>query len=369
MRLRIIKAYFIKEIIELIRTKMILMPYFMSILIVVLFGYGIKMEVTGVRTLILDYDNSQISRKLILKFEHSKYFKTTVKNISEKDALREIKKANVDAIVIIPSSFEKNTLKGVKTEIGVFIDASFPSRSTTISNYIQGVILDLANDFHIDNSGIIGLNVRNLFNQALRDEEMIVPGLIGMVFLIAPSILTALIIAKEKEEGTIFNFYSSPVTKGEFLIAKLSSIFFLLSINIFLVFLVASYLFDLPFRGSFFLFWLASEIYIFVALGFGLLVSIIASSQMVAMIVTLMLTIIPAFLYSGMIMPISSMSGEAAFTAHIYPVMYYNHIIYDTFLIGQGFKSPTNILYLLILFGYGIILFVFGLLLLKKEIK
>jgi len=369
MRLRIIKAYFLKEMIELIRTKMIMMPYVMPLLIVIIFGYGIKMQVTGVRTLILDNDDSQISRKLILKFEHSKYFTTTVKNINEKDALKEIKKANIDAVIIIPSSFEKNSLKGIKTEIGVFIDASFPSRSTTMSNYIQGVILDLANDFHIDSSGVININTRNLFNQALRDEEMIVPGLIGMVLLISPSILTALIIAKEKEEGTIFNFYSSPVSKGEFLVAKLSAIFFLVSIAIFIIFLVASYLFDLPFRGSFFLFWLASELYVFTALGFGLLVSIISSSQIIAIIVTLMLTIIPAFMYSGMIMPISSMSGEAALTAHIYPVMYYNHIIYDTFLIGQGFNSPTNILYLLILFSYGIVLFLLGLLFLKKEIK
>jgi len=369
MRLRVIKAYFLKEMIELIRTKMIAMPYLMPLLIVVLFGYGIKMQVTGVRTLILDNDNSQISRKMILKFEHSKYFTTIVKNMSEKDALREIKKANIDALIIIPSSFEKNSLKGIKTEIGIFIDASFPSRATTISNYIQGVILDLANDFNLDDSGVINLNTRNLFNQALRDEEMVLPGLIGMVLLISPAILTALIIAKEKEMGTIFNFYSSPVSKGEFLVAKLSAIFFLVSINIFVVFLVASYLFDLPFRGSFFLFWLASELYVFVALGFGLLVSIIASSQIVAMIVTVMLTIIPAFMYSGMIMPISSMSGEAFITAHIYPVMYYNHIIYDTFLIGQGFSSSTNISYLLLLFAYGIVLFLSGLFFLKKEIK
>ncbi|MCD6173586.1 MAG: ABC transporter permease, partial [Sulfurimonas sp.] len=323
MRLRVVKAYFLKEMIELIRTKMIMMPYLMPLLIVILFGYGIKMQVTGVRTLILDNDNSQISRKMILKFEHSKYFTTTVKNMSEKDALREMKKANIDTIIIVPSSFEKNSLKGVKTEIGVFIDASFPSRATTMSNYIQGVILDLASDFNIDSSGMINLNTRNLFNQALRDEEMIIPGLIGMVLLISPAILTALIIAKEKEEGTIFNFYSSSVSKLEFLVAKLSAIFFLVSINIFIVFLVSSYLFDLPFRGSFFLFWLASELYVFTALGFGLLVSIISSSQIIAIIVTLMLTIIPAFMYSGMIMPISSMSGEASITAHIYPVMYY----------------------------------------------
>ena len=367
MRFRVIKAYFVKELIDLYRSKVIIMPYLMPLLIVILFGYGIKMQVTGVRTIIIDNDNSKISRELISKFQHSKYFHTEVKSISEKGALKEIKEAKKDAIIIIPASFEKNIYHGIKSEVGVFIDASFPSRATTITNYIQGVILNLAGDFGIENS--IKLNNRNMFNQALRDEEMIVPGLLGLVLLVAPAILTALIIAKEKENGTIFNFYSSSVSKSEFLVAKLSSVFTLVSVNVFVLFLLATYLFELPFRGSFFLYWLSSELYILVSLGFGLLISIVSNTQIVAVIATLMLTIIPGFLYSGMLMPISSMSGEAYMTAHIYPVMYYNHIIYDTFLIGQGFSSSKNIFYLLILLLYALSFFLLGTLFLKKETR
>lgn len=369
MKIRAIKAYFIKELIDLYRSKLILMPYVMPLLIVILFGYGIKMQVTGIRVTIIDNDQSKISNTLISNFEHSKYFTTEVLKISEKEALRSMKQASKDVIVIIPSSFEKNLLKGIKTELGIFIDASFPSRATMMTNYIQGVILNLAKDFKLQSSHSITLNSRNMFNQALRDEEMIVPGLIGLVFLIAPAIFTAVVIAKEKEKGTIFNFYSSPVTKMEFLIAKLSSIFLLLSLNIFILFMVVIFLFDLPFRGSFFIYWLSSELYILVSLGFGLLVSIIASSQIVAVIITLMLTIIPGFLYSGMLMPISSMEGEAYIVAHIYPVMYYNHIIYDTFLIGQGFESSKIVSYLLLLLIYALSLFLAGLFFLKKEIK
>jgi ABC-type multidrug transport system permease subunit len=369
MRIRVIKAYFIKEILELVRTKMILMPFVMPLLIVILFGYGIKMQVTGARVMIIDNDHSNISRTLVSEFRDSKYFTPTNANISEKKALHLIKTAKEDAIIIIPSSFEKNILKGVKSELAIFIDGSFPSRATTITNYIQGVVLNLANQLNLNNSQTIKLNNRNLFNQALRDEEMIVPGLIGLVLLVSPAILTALLIAKEKEKGTIFNFYSSSVSKKDFLISKLLPVYFLESLNIFILFLVAIYLFDVPFRGSFFLYWFSSEIYIFISLGFGLLVSIIASSQIVAVVFTLMLTILPGFLYSGMLMPISSMSSEAFVIAHIYPVMYYNHIIYDTFLIAEGFSSPMIFSYLCLLAGYGIVLFFAGWLLLKKQIK
>ena len=105
MRFSVIKAYFKKELIELVRTKIILMPYILPILIVVLFGYGIKMQVNGVRLLIIDNDNSKISRTLVEKFRHSKYFHTQLSYMGEDKALREIKKANKDAILIIPPSF------------------------------------------------------------------------------------------------------------------------------------------------------------------------------------------------------------------------------------------------------------------------
>ncbi len=369
MRYRVIKAYFIKEIIELIRTKMILMPFLIPFLIIVLFGYGIKMQVTDVRVQIIDNDKTNLSNTLISKFEHSKYFNTTVGNISEKQALKQIKQASKDVIIIIPSSFEKNILKNTKSEIGVFVDASFPSRASIMTSYIQGVILSLANELNLQDNDVITLNNRNLFNQALRDEEMIVPGLLGLVLLVSPAILTALLIAKEKEKGTIFNFYSSSVTKVEFVIAKLSAVFTLSSLNIFLLLLLVIYLFEIPFRGSFLLYILTNEIYIFISLSVGFVISILVSTQIVAVIVTLLMTILPGFLYSGMLMPISSMGSEAYVIAHIYPVMYYNHIIYDIFLIGQGFDSSKVIFYLGLLIAYAIGFFVLSIYLLKKEIR
>ena len=216
---------------------------------------------------------------------------------------------------------------------------------------------------------MIKLNTRTLFNQAMRDEDAIVPGLIGLVLLVAPAILTALLIVKEKENGTIFNFYASPIGKLEFIIAKLLPVFMLHSLNIFILFIWATYLFDVPFRGSFFLYWISSEIYILISLSIGMLISIITKRQIVAVVLTVIITILPAFLYSGMLMPISSMRGASWVEAHIFPVMYYNHILYDTFLIGQGFDSPKIVFYLFILIGFVVALLSAGALLLKKEMR
>jgi len=373
MKIKTIKAYMLKEFMELYRTRLIVMVYLMPTMIVILFGYGIRMDVTQARILIIDNDQSQLSRELTTAFEHTKYFNATKSFISEKEALRSIKQAKTDVILIIPSSFEKNLYKGLKSELGVFIDAAFPTRASTLESYVQGEILNVASSVSANlptqAQGMIKLNYRTLFNQAMRDEDAIVPGLIGLVLLVAPAILAALLIVKEKEKGTIFNFYASPLSKGEFLLAKILPVFVLHSLNIFILFLIAVYLFEVPFRGSFLLYWFASELYIMISLSIGMLISVITKKQIVAVVLTVIVTILPGFLYSGMLMPISSMSGESYIEAHMFPVMYFTHILYDTFLIGQGVASAKILLYLGILVGFLVVMFTSGVLLLKKGIK
>ncbi|MBW2068532.1 MAG: ABC transporter permease [Deltaproteobacteria bacterium] len=373
MNIGVIKAYTLKEFKELMRTRMIFTVYALPLTILVLFGYGIRMEVTHSRILIIDNDQSKLSGELVEKFKHSKYFNTTEANISESKALKLIKQAKKDAIIIIPTSFEKRLIKAQKIDIAIFIDGSFPNRAHTIENYIESVIINYlqnyAQRYPTFSTNIIAINPRSLFNQAMRDEDAIVPGLIGLALFVSPAILTALLIVKEKEKGTIFNFYASSINKEDFLIAKLIPPFLLHSVSVLILFLIAVYLFRVPFRGSFALYWFSSELYVLVSLSVGLLVSIVTRSQIVALVLTVIITILPGFLYSGIILPISSMSRESYIEAHMFPVMYYNHIAYDTFLIGQGLSSKKIVLYLIILMGFACVLLNLGWFLLKKELK
>jgi len=372
MKTGIIKAYIKKELLDLYRSKMIFMVYIMPTMILLLFGYGIKIDVTDTRTLIIDNDRSKLSYDLISEFEHSRYFNTRVERLTEAKALDLIKQNRKDLIIIIPEAFERELTKGLQVAVGVYIDGSFPSRAKTIENYTTGVIFNAVMKqpgFQNRNQELIRINSRSLFNQAMSDKNMILPGLIGLVLFVAPAILSALLIVKEKEKGTIFNFYASPVKKNEFILAKLLPVLILHSTNIIILFLWAVYLFKVPFRGSFMFYAGASFIYIIISISIGLLVSIITSTQIVAVILTLIITIIPGFLYSGMLMPISSMEGESAIVAHIYPVMYYTHILYDVFLVGDGLSAGKNQLYFGILTGYAFLLLGAGSFFLKKRIK
>ena len=362
MRLNVIKAYLKKEFIDLIRNKMIILIYLIPFMILILFGFGIKMEVTHTRTIIIDKDHSKLSLEIINKFSHTKYFDVKVENLSDTEALHKIQTNKADMIVIIPPSFSKNLYKG--SEIGVFIDGAFPLRAITIEGYVQKLLIhgfDIKLPIKIEN--------RNFFNESMKDYNAVVPGLFGLIFLVVPGALAAIMIVKEKEVGTIFNFYSAPIKKIEFIIAKLTPPFLFHSVNIFILLILALYVFDVPFRGNLFIFWLASEIYILISVGIGLLVSIITSTQIAALVLSVIITVIPGFLYSGILMPISSMDKESYIEAHIFPVMYYNHLVYDSFLIGQGFKSSENVLYFLILCAYAISLILLGTLLVKKAVK
>lgn len=370
MKARVLKAYIQKELSEMLRSRLIVMVFLLPTMLMLLFGYGIRMEVKHARVVIIDNDQSRLSQILVSKFEHSKYFNAVTSLKDEAKALRRIKRAESDAIIIIPASFEKRLMKGQTTQIGVFVDTAFPSRGSTIENYIQGVILNAAIGLiPAVTKGSIEINQRTMFNQAMRDEDAIVPGLIGLVLLVAPAIIAALLIVKEKERGTIFNFYASPLSKTEFVAAKLIPVFLLHSLNIFILFLWAMYLFEIPFRGSFWLYWVASELYILVSISIGILISVITRTQIVAVVLTVMVTIIPAFMYSGIIMPISSMVGMSRYEAHLFPVMYYNHILYDVFLVGEGLASAKTQGYLVILALYATVFLTLGTMWLRKELK
>ena len=368
MRVSVVRAYVKKELLDILRSRIILLVYIMPSLITLLFGYGIRMDVTHARMLVVDHDGSKIAQTLCGNFTHSKYFHLLPAVHSEAEALAAVRRGEADIVLILPEGMQRRLLARLPVTVGLYVDGAFPSRAQTMVSYVESVLLQGASDVG-SAAPQIDIDARYMFNRAMRDAETIVPGVIALALLIAPAILSALLIAKEKETGTIFNFYASPLRKSEFIIAKLAPVFMLHSANIVILFLWAVFLFDVPFRGSFVLYLITGMLYIFISLSIGLLVSVVASRQIVAIVATMVVTIIPGFLYSGMMMPISSMTGSSYIEAHLYPTMYYTHLLYDYFLVGDGLENAKNRLYLLVLAGYALELFAAGTLLLRKRLS
>jgi ABC-2 type transport system permease protein/ribosome-dependent ATPase len=186
-----------------------------------------------------------------------------------------------------------------------------------------------------------------------------------VILMISPPFLTALGVVREKEGGAIYNIYASTVTRGEFLLGKILPYIVISALNAIVLWLLATRLFGVPFKGHFVFFALASMLYVSCTTGIGLLVSIFVRTQVAAMIATAILTIVPAVLYSGILVPIPSLSRGAQVLAHLLPAMYYSEIVLGSFLKGVGFEVLRGDV--LVLAIYATTLFTAGYLLFHKR--
>jgi ABC-2 type transport system permease protein/ribosome-dependent ATPase len=185
------------------------------------------------------------------------------------------------------------------------------------------------------------------------------------VLTMSPPLLTALGIVREKERGSIYNIYSSTVTRFEFLMGKLLPSAIISSINVVVLWLMAVYVFGAPFKGSFAFFFAASLLFIVCTTGIGLVISMLVRTQQAALIITILISIIPSVNYSGLLVPVTSLTHGAQAFAHAFPAMYYTNIVRGIFLKGVG----VDVLWpdVLILVAFAVALRVVGWLLFTKR--
>lgn len=165
-----------------------------------------------------------------------------------------------------------------------------------------------------------------------------VPGLVMFVLMLSSPLLTALGIVREKETGSIYNIYSSTVTRIEFLAGKLLPYVLISLVNAVVLWIMATLWFGVPFKGDPAFFLLASLVFVLSSTGIGLFVSLLVRTQIAALIVTIVVSMIPTILFSGLIVPVSSLSPGSQIQAHLFPGMYYTNIVRGTFLKGVGLE-------------------------------
>jgi len=204
----------------------------------------------------------------------------------------------------------------------------------------------------------VSLEVRFLYNQSVKSIWSIAPKLI----MVSPPFLTALGVVREKESGSIYNIYASTVSRGEFLIGKVTPYLAISSFNSLVLWVLATQLFGAPFKGSFLFYLAATFLYLTCTTGIGVLVSVLVRTQIAAMMVTAIVTLVPGVLYSGVLIPITSLTKTAQFVSHCLPAMYYTDIVVGCFLKGVGLRvlwldTLVLALYATVLFTLGYCLF------------
>jgi len=343
-----------------------------SVILMFVIGYGINMDVQNLTFAVLDRDDTVTSRDYVADIAGSRYFIEQPPLEDYNDLDRRMRDGSLKLAIEIPPGFAERVARGSDVEIGAWIDGAMPQRAETIRGYVQGMhatwIARQVRELYGDAAAAsFSIETRFRYNPGIESLVAMVPAVIPLLLLLIPAMLAALSVVREKELGSIVNFYVTPVTRLEFLLGKQIPYLVLGMANAVLLWLFAVLIFQVPFTGSLAAFALASLLYVAFATAFGLLVSSFISSQIAAIFGTTLMTIIPAVQFSGMIDPVSSLQGFGAWVGQIYPTTYFNIISRGTFSKGLDFGNLGSAFLPLIVAGP--LLIAAATLFLKKQAK
>jgi len=352
VNLRVVRAVALKEWKETTRDRLfLLLAFLLPTLWLVVFGYGLNLDVEDIPFAAVDRDHSALSREYLYKFMQSRYFSFRGYADNERVLDRLLTETKIRAAIVIPERFEEQLAAGEPVTVQTLLDGTFPLHTDIAKGYVIAINQAFTEERLIDHlrrsRGLtqeqasrlvhpVIVEVRYLYNEEVRNTWSMVPALVMFTLMLASPLLTALGVVREKETGSIYNIYSSTVSRAEFLTGKLLPYIVISLVNVCVLWLMAVGLFHVPFKGSFLFFFSASAVFLLCTTGIGLLISLLVQTQMAALIITMVVAMIPTILFSGLLVPVASLTRGARVQAHIYPAMYYTNIVRGSFLKGVG---------------------------------
>jgi ABC-2 type transport system permease protein len=353
-------AFVRKEWFHILRDyRTILILFGMPIFQIMLFGFAITNEIKDARIAILDRSKDYLSERLIHKILSTGYFKLdqNISNLSDIDAT--FRKGKVKEVIIIEENFASNLTKNGSTGIQLITDATDPNTGSTISGYVQSIILDFTNSMNREgNAGFrINTELKMRYNEDLKGVFMFVPGLITIILMLISAMMTSISLTREKELGTMEVLLASPMKPFQVILAKVIP-YLVLSFSIAMIVLVLGYyVFGVPVRGSLVLLLLEILLFNITTLSLGILISIISQTQQVALMLSLMGLMLPTILLSGFVFPIENMPVILQLISHIIPAKWFIIIIKGIMLKGSGLGTiwkETVVILLFAIFFIGV---------------
>lgn len=370
-----LRALVRKETIELLRDPITLgVAVLLPLLLLFIFGYGISMDVEDVPIAVYDQDRTPHSERLVEAFVQSGYFRLQRNLWSPRDVDAALDGGEATVVVVIPPQFSRMLAAGREAPVQLLVDGSFSPTALIVSNYLAAVVNRFSTELAERRLAELGLapppplqlQTRVWYNAPMKTVNYIVPGLFAVLLMAFPPMLTALAIVRERERGTIEQIYVSPVRPAMFILGKIIPYAGIAFAEMLLVLAVGTLWFEIPFRGSLALLLGASLLYVFVTVGLGVAVSTVARTQVAAVFLSLVGTLMPSFLFSGFLFPIATMPYVMQLYTYAFPTRYFNDISRDLFLKGVGIEYLWGNLALLAL--YAVVLFGAASLTLKKKV-
>ena len=367
-------SYTLREALELRRDPVrLIMALAGSLLLMLIFGYGITLDVNNLTYAVLDRDQTELSRNYALNLSGSRYFVEHAPITSYAGLDRRMRSGELSLSIEIPPNFARDVRRGNPVQIAAWIDGTMPQRAGTVKGYVQGIhqqwLIETAKARFGQDLGVrpATIETRYRYNPDVKSLPSMVPATIPMLLLMIPAILAALSVVREKEMGSITNLYVTQVTRAEFMLGKQLPYIVLAMLNFFLLILLAVTMFGVPVRGSFFTLALASLFYVVYSTAFGLFASIFTRSQIAALFLATMGAMLPTIKFAGMIDPVSSLEGIGRVIGQMNPTTHYITISRGVFNKALG-MAELNGFFGPIILG-GIVTLGLSIALLKKQEK
>jgi ribosome-dependent ATPase len=351
-------AYSYLEMMEVMRDPVRLAFAFLgSAILLIVIAYGISLDVENLKYAALDQDRTPQSRQYLSNFEGSRYFIRHQPLGSEGELERRLKSNEITLAIEIPPGFGRDLKKGEIPSVSAWIDGANTMRAGTIEGYVVGgharYLAELATEAGIDASAIstVSIQPRYRYNPSFESIYAMGPKTPAMLLLLFPAILMAVSIAREKEIGTITNFYVTPTNRFEFLLGKQLPYIGIGMVNFVSLTLLVIFLLQVPLKGSLLILILGALLYVFASTGFGMLISSLTKSQVAAVFATTILSLLPTIVFSGMIQPTSTLEGGGRIIGSLWPATHYMHLSVAAFTKGLSFTDLSGDLIVLAMFG------------------
>lgn len=315
-----------------------------TMLLMFIMGYGINMDVENLTFAAWDQDQTTASQKYLLNISGSRYFIEKKPIYSYQDMEQRLRSGEISMAIEIPPNFGRDLKRRATPKIGIWVDGAMPTRAETIKGYVQGIhslyLSELARESGVTNQmGLVDIALRYRYNPDVQSIPAMVPAMIPILLMMIPAMLTALGVVREKELGSITNFYVTPVTRLEFLLGKQIPYILLGMFNFCLLVALAVYIFGVPVKGSLLALTFGALLYVICSTGLGLLMSSVLNSQIAAIFGTAIATLLPALQFSGLLYPVSSLEGAGAFMGQIYPTTHFMIISRGVFSKALDFSE------------------------------
>jgi ABC-2 type transport system permease protein len=340
-----------KEVVQILRdSRSLFIVIIMPVTLMLMFGYGVNLDLKGMPVYVLDRDGSQQSQDLLKRFQASEYFKV-VKVVDGYPAItRALDDGHAKMGIVIPWDFSQRLQAGGPVQVQALVDATDDNSANVLIGYAQAVVQSYSAQMQSDwlqqrgqslQPAPVSVETRTWYNEDLESSAFIIPGVLALVMSVIGAFLTSLTIAREWERGSMEQLISTPVSAMEIMFGKLTPYFVLGMFDVIVCALIAIYWFHVPFRGSFVTLMVSSALFLIVVLSLGFYISVMAKSQFAACQIALLVTFLPAFLLSGFLFSIEQMPIVLQWITRIMPARYYVTLLKKIFLKGM----PTAMLY------------------------